>query len=112
MMRHISKASADNLGDSTLHTPINRGTQLLTEHPYSYIGSGVLDSEGFAVFSNVKFLYLIGKICSEANQYPEDGLNALNDYLLLVEYFREDIAEETYQKLKVKTLYCIGMIFY
>ena len=75
-------------------------------------GGGVLDSEGFAVYSNVKFLYLIGKICCETIQYPEEGLLALNDYLSLIEYFQEDISEETYAKLRTKTLFCIGMIFY
>lgn len=75
-------------------------------------GGGGLDSEGFAVYSNVKFLYLIGKICCETSQYPEEGLLALNDYLSLIEYFQEDISEETYAKLRTKTLFCIGMIFY
>jgi hypothetical protein len=31
----------------------------------SSFAGGILDSEGFAVYSNVKFLYLIGKISSE-----------------------------------------------
>jgi len=50
-------------------------------------GGGILDSEGFAVYSNVKFLYLIGKICCETSQFPEDGILALNDYLSLIDYF-------------------------
>jgi len=73
--------------------------------------NNVLDSEGFAVYSNVKFLYLIGKISCETGQYPEEGLAALNDYLALVEYFREDVPEETYMRLRLKILYSIGMIF-
>ncbi|TNV73575.1 hypothetical protein FGO68_gene17101 [Halteria grandinella] len=74
--------------------------------------STLLDSEGFAVYSNLKFLYLIGKISSETASHPEDGLNALGDYLTLIEYFREDVPEETYDRLRVKAQYCIGMIFY
>jgi hypothetical protein len=74
--------------------------------------SNMLDSEGFAVYSNVKFLYLIGKIASETGEMPEDGLNALGDYLNIVEYFREDFPEEAYEKLVLKTQFCIGMIFY
>ena len=73
---------------------------------------GVLDSEGFAVYSNVKFLYLIGKICFESNQFPETGLSALNDYISLIEYFQDDISEELFLKLRTKSLFCIGMIFY
>jgi hypothetical protein len=77
----------------------------------SMIG-GILDSEGFAVYSNVKFLYLIGKIASETGQAPEDGLNALNDYIALIEYFKEDVPEDIYQKCLIKAHFCIGMIFY
>ena len=40
----------------------------------------VLDSEGFAIYSNVKFLSLIGKICAETGRLLEEGFNALNDY--------------------------------
>lgn len=36
-----------------------------TDRIMSSFAGGILDSEGFAVYSNVKFLYLIGKIASE-----------------------------------------------
>ena len=42
-----------------------------------YDNGHLLDSEGFAIYSNVKFLYLIGKIASETGVEPEDALNAL-----------------------------------
>jgi hypothetical protein len=83
-----------------------------TDRIYSSFAGGVLDSEGFAVHSNVKFLYLIGKICCETGQFPEESLSALNDYLSLIDYFKDDVPEDTYNKLKLKTLFCIGMIFY
>jgi hypothetical protein len=60
----------------------------------------------------VKFLYLIGKISSETGEFAEDGINALDDYLSLIEYYREDVPEETYQKLRLKSLFAIAMIFY
>lgn len=72
----------------------------------------MMDSEGFAIYSNVKFLLSIGKICAETGQYLEDGLNALNDYLSIVEYYKLDVPEDTYEKLKVKANYYIGLIFY
>jgi hypothetical protein len=36
-----------------------------TDRIMSSFAGGILDSEGFAVYSSVKFLYLIGKIASE-----------------------------------------------
>ena len=83
-----------------------------TDRIMSSFAGGILDSEGFAVYSNVKFLYLIGKIASETGQFPEEGLNALNDYLSLIEYFKDDFTEETFVKLRLKTLFCVAMIFY
>ena len=65
----------------------------------------VLDSEGFAIYSNVKFLSLIGKICAETGQFLEDGFNALNDYQLIIDYFKDDVPEDTYEKLKLKNNY-------
>ena len=90
----------------------NNGDNTSRILPSMINGGGLLDSEGFAVYSNVKFLYLIGKICCETSQFPEEGLLALNDYLSLLDYFQEDISEVSYQKLRTKTLYSIGMIFY
>lgn len=72
----------------------------------------VLDSEGFTIYSNVKFLSLIGKYCSETGLFLEEGFNALSDYQLIIEYFKDDVPEETYERLRIKTQYYIGMIFY
>ncbi len=84
----------------------------VTDRIFSSFAGGILDSEGFAVYSNVKFLYLIGKIASETGQFAEEGINSLNDYLSLIEYFKDDVEEETFTKLRLKTLFCIAMIFY
>lgn len=72
----------------------------------------ILDSEGFAIYSNVKFLHLIGKIAAETGQLLEDGLNALNDYQAIIDYYKHDVSEETYEKLRLKSTFYIGMIFY
>lgn len=98
--------------EGTLASIIKRsvhGDQL--SHMESMAG-GVLESEGFAVYSDVKFLYLIGKIASETGQYPEEGLGALNDYMTILEYFKDDMLEEGYERLRLKSLYLIGMLFY
>eukprot|EP00347_Sterkiella_histriomuscorum_P002786 403366804 len=71
-----------------------------------------MDSEGFAVYSNTKFLLQIGKICAETGQFLEDGMGALNDYMQILEYYEMDIPEENYRKLQIKAQYYIGIIFY
>ena len=41
----------------------------------------VHESEGFAVYSDLKFLYQIGKICAESGKYLEEGILCLDDYI-------------------------------
>lgn len=55
---------------------------------------------------------MIGKFSAETGLCLEDGLGALNDYLSIVEYYRLDVPDETYEKLKLKAFYYIGLIFY
>ena len=44
------------------------------------------DNDNFVVYSNVEFLLLIGKYCAHSSQLADQGLKALNDYLLILEY--------------------------
>lgn len=46
----------------------------------------VLESENFAVYSNVEFLYLIGKYAAQFKSNHLEGLKALNDYVLILDY--------------------------
>lgn len=46
----------------------------------------ISESENFTVYSNVEFLLLIGKYCAHSSQYADQGLKALNDYLLILDY--------------------------
>lgn len=39
------------------------------------------ESEGFWVYSDLKFMYQIGKIWAESNKYLEEGLLCLDDLL-------------------------------
>jgi len=41
----------------------------------------------FAVNSDVYFLYMIGKMCSESGHNLTQGLQALNDYYLLMWHY-------------------------
>ena len=70
------------------------------------------DSENFAIYSNFKFLQLIGKFCAKSKQYSDEGLKALNDYLLLLEYQRSSFTKEQYYDERAVTIFYIGSIFY
>ena len=56
----------------------------------------VNESENFAVYSNVEFLYLIGKYVAEGKTQHDLGLKSLNDYLLILNHNRYNIIEEEY----------------
>ena len=72
----------------------------------------IIDSENFAIYSNTKFLLLIGKYSAYSSQYAEEGLKALNDYLLILEERRGSLTRDEYLKERSLTIYHIGCIFY
>ena len=72
----------------------------------------VTDSENFAIYSNFKFLLLIGKFCAKSRKFSSQGLKALNDYLLLLEYHRSSYNKETYYDYRAIAIFYIGSIFY
>lgn len=82
------------------------------------------DSEGFAVYSDLKFLYQIGRIWAESGKYLEEGILCLDDYINLMDFFNPagkayDMQSELSEHLndavhfsKCKALYLVGLIFY
>lgn len=58
----------------------------------------VLESENFSVYSNVEFLYLIGKYASSSKSNEYEGLQALNDYLLIMEYKKLSFSSHEFMK--------------
>lgn len=66
----------------------NRGSEI----PDLNTNNTHLENEGFAIYSNVKFLFIIGKICAETGKKLEDGLKALNDYIMILDFYRYDIS--------------------
>lgn len=72
----------------------------------------IIESENFAIYSNFKFLQLIGKYCAKSKQYSDEGLKALNDYLLLLEYHRSNYTKQEYYAERAITIFYIGSIFY
>jgi hypothetical protein len=54
------------------------------------------DSEDFAVFSDIQFLYLCGKYAAQSKTNFVEGLNSLNDYLILLDNSRDSYSEEDF----------------
>lgn len=50
------------------------------------LGNLMHESEGFAVYSDLKFLYQIGKIWAESGKYLEEGILWLDDYINLTNF--------------------------
>ncbi|CAI2360996.1 unnamed protein product [Moneuplotes crassus] len=74
-------------------------------------------SEGFAVNSDVKFLYQIGKICAESGKYLEEGIKCLDDYINLLTFFDPSVSNDI-QNVPVvenptfsKAIFFVGIIF-
>jgi hypothetical protein len=57
-------------------------------------------------------LLLIGKYTAYSSQFAEEGLKALNDYLLILESRRNNMTRDEYLKQRALTIYHIGCIFY
>lgn len=70
------------------------------------------ESENFVVYSNVEFLLLIGKYCAHSSQIADQGLKALNDYLLILDYQKGLTTRSHYIKIRALTMFHIGCIFY
>ena len=97
------------------------------------------ESEGFAVYSDLKFLYQIGKICAQSGKYLEEGILCLDDFINLSNFKDVMCSEQSINCLKAystdmnfskflypndtqqydkayktrtKALYLVGLIFY
>jgi hypothetical protein len=68
----------------------------------------VLDSENFAVYSNVEFLYLIGKYAAQSKSNHAEGLQALNDYLLIMDRNRNNFKLRDFYRQRALAVYEIG----
>lgn len=76
------------------------------------------ESEGFSVYSDLKFLYQIGKICAESGKYLEEGILCLDDYINLLTFFNPSSVGNSYEAptsnhpMYCKALYLVGLIFF
>ena len=67
----------------------------------------------FTVYSDPKFLYLMGKICARSKVllYADLAIQSFHDYLLIITYYRAYLTDNVYQEIKVKTLIWIARVF-
>ena len=117
----------------------NRSRQNETVIFGAQIGNFYHESEGFAVYSDLKFLYQIGEICAESGKYLEEGIFCLDDYINLSEFKDVMCSEQSTNclraystsmnfskfsypnvtqqydkayKMRTKAIYLVGLIFY
>lgn len=72
----------------------------------------LVESENFAIYSNIEFLYLIGKFAAQSKQCSGEGLTSLNDYLLILDFIKDNFKEKEYYKKRGLAHYQTGMILY
>ena len=72
------------------------------------------ESQGFAVQSDLKFLYQIGRICAESGKFLEEGMLWLDDYINLINFFYPTETQQSGKiyEMKTKAIYMVGLIFY
>ena len=63
---------------------------------------------GFSVYSDPKFLKLIGKICLKADIYHDLAIQCLYDYLTIMGFYKEFIGMEKFEVARMKTFVMLG----
>lgn len=58
------------------------------------------------------FLYQIGKVAAKSGFMLEKALKFLNDFLLVINYFKQDMRSGSYQQLRVNAIYYIGIAYF
>lgn len=58
------------------------------------------------------FLYQIGKIAAKSGYMLEKALKFLNDFLLIINFYKLDMENKSYQKLRAHAIYYIGIAFF
>lgn len=68
--------------------------------------------EGFSVSTDVDFLYQIGKIWAENGIKVDEGIESLNDFCLILDYYHQDMDEKVYTKMKTLAKFYIGVWYF
>jgi hypothetical protein len=58
------------------------------------------------------FLYQIGKVAAKSGYMLERALKFLNDFLLIINYYKQDMENKAYSKLRAHAIYYMGIAFF
>lgn len=121
-MRSVNPAKSYNSKES-LRFSFNSRTPKVINRNFSRGESGTTSEsseswdtqyeiEGFSVSTDVDFLYQIGKICAENGIKIEEGIQSLNDFCLILDYYHQDMDEKVYTKMKTQAKFYIGVCYF
>jgi hypothetical protein len=65
----------------------------------------------FSVYSDPKFLYIMGKICARSQLlvYSDLAIQSFHDYFLIKTYYKR--SDEDYARVKIKTFVWLARVF-
>jgi len=58
------------------------------------------------------FLYQIGKLWAKSGFMLDKALKYLNDFLLIINFYKQDMESKSYYKLRTHAIYYIGIAFF
>ena len=66
----------------------------------------------FSVFSDPKFLYIMGKMCARSRLliYADLAIQSVHDYFLIITYYKNYMRQKDYENIKVKTYMWIARV--
>ena len=67
----------------------------------------------FSVYSDPKFLYLLGKLAAKSKLlvYADLAIQSFYDYFLIVTYFKAQIPQAQFDLIKIKTFLWLSRVF-
>jgi len=67
--------------------------------------------ENFSVSTDVKFLFDIGKIWAESGCQITNGIESLQDFTKIMNYYKEDMDSMTYKKMMCDSQFYIAKLY-
>jgi hypothetical protein len=58
------------------------------------------------------FLYQIGKVAAKSGYMLEKALKFLNDFLLIINFYKQDMETKSYRKLRAHAIYYMGIAYF
>ncbi|TNV87441.1 hypothetical protein FGO68_gene4779 [Halteria grandinella] len=113
LMNILQKQQQQSLNDSQLlgallpnHDQEERNLELEAINEY-------MKDTNFSVYSDPKFLYLMGKMCARSGNiiYADLALQSFHDYFLIITYYKDQMRESDYTLIKVKSFTWLARVF-